>query len=115
MSAPYELAPDYHAHIYFDANSSKKARTLGDRISAAFPEANIGRYHEKNVGPHPRWSCQVAFPLAMFATFVPWLMLNRDGLTIFLHPLTDDDLVDHEQYPIWMGEMLPLNLDMLRA
>ena len=43
MSAPYKLAPDYHAHIYFDADSSKKARALGDRISAAFPEAKIGR------------------------------------------------------------------------
>ena len=115
MSTPNEIAPAYHAHIYFDADSRDRARALGDRISAVFAEAKIGRYHEKNVGPHPRWSCQVAFPLEMFAAFVPWLMLNRDGLTIFLHPLTDDDLGDHEQYPIWMGEMLPLNLDMFRT
>ncbi len=114
MSAPNEIAPAYHAHIYYDATSRDRAWALRERISAAFPEAEIGRFHEKNVGPHPRWSCQVAFTLEMFATLVPWLMLNRDDLTIFLHPLTGNALDEHEQVPIWMGEILPLDLDMFR-
>lgn len=112
MSAAIELAPNYHAHIYFDAGSRERAWALKERISSEFSDAEVGRFHEKNVGPHPRWSCQVKFSLKLFSAFVPWLMLNRDGLTIFLHPLTGDDLADHEQLPIWMGEMLPLNLGM---
>ena len=114
MSAPNEIASAYHAHIYYDAASRDRAWALRERVSAAFPEAEIGRFHEKNVGPHPRWSCQVAFTLEMFATLVPWLMLNRDDLTIFLHPLTGNALDEHEQFPIWMGEILPLDLDMFR-
>ena len=114
MSVTDESAPAYHAHIYFDADSRDRAWALQERISAAFPKAEVGRFHERNVGPHPRWSCQVAFPLRMFAALVPWLMLNRDGLTIFLHPLTGNSLAEHEHLPLWMGEMLPLKLDQFR-
>jgi DOPA 4,5-dioxygenase len=45
---------------------------------------------------------------------LPWLMLNRDGLTILLHPGTGDAYADHTQHAAWMGEVLPLNLDVLR-
>ena len=112
MSAAIEIAPAYHAHIYFDASSRDKAWSLRERISLEFADVEVGRFHEKNVGPHPRWSCQVKFSLELFSAFVPWLMLNRDGLTIFLHPLTDDALADHDQSPLWMGEMLPLDLSL---
>jgi DOPA 4,5-dioxygenase len=94
---------DYHAHIYFDAASREAAWALRERIEAAF-DIQMGRFHEKNVGPHPRWSYQVLFRTDQFADFVPWLMLNRGELTIFLHPNTEDDLADHRDNPIWMGE-----------
>lgn len=53
---------------------------------------------------------QVAFAPSEFARIVPWLMLNRDGLTVFVHPETGDDLADHRDYPLWLGEKLELNL-----
>lgn len=90
------------------------ARALRERVGKVFPGAEVGRFHEKNVGPHPRWSCQIGFGLELFGTLVPWLMLNRDDLTIFLHPVTGDDLAEHKDYPIWMGEILDVNLDMFR-
>jgi aromatic ring-cleaving dioxygenase len=115
MPAANELAPDYHAHIYFDAGSRDRAWGLRERISREFTDAEVGRFHEKNVGPHPRWSCQIKFSRDLFSSFVPWLMLNRDGLTIFLHPNTGDDLADHAQFLLWMGEMLPLDLSIFRG
>jgi DOPA 4,5-dioxygenase len=114
MSKTNEIAPSYHAHIYFDSESRDRAWALKERVGDTFPEAEVGRFHEKNVGPHLRWSCQVGFPLAMFAAIVSWLMLNRDGLTIFLHPEIGDTLAEHEQFPLWMGEILPLKLDQYR-
>jgi aromatic ring-cleaving dioxygenase len=42
---------------------------------------------------------------------VPWLMLNRDGLTVLLHPETGDDLTDHTAHAAWFGAVLPLRLE----
>lgn len=114
MSTLRESAPEYHAHLYYEADSRDRAWALRELIANTFPELKVGHFHEKNVGPHPRWSCQVTFPLESFSAFVPWLMMNRNDITIFLHPLTGDNLPDHQDFPLWMGEMLPLNLDMFK-
>ncbi len=102
---------DYHAHVYFDADSREPAKALREEIEARF-DIEMGRWHEKMVGPHPRWSYQVKFGTDLFAELVPWLMLNRRGLTVFLHPNTSKDLEDHRDWPVWMGETLPLNLSI---
>lgn len=104
----------YHAHVYFDAATRERAWALRERVTSVFPEAQIGRFHERNVGPHPRWSFQIAFAPAAFDRVVPWLMLHREGLTVFLHPETGDQLTDHAERAVWMGELLPLHLDALR-
>ena len=41
-------------------------------------------------------------------------MLNRDGLTILLHPETGDDYRDHTAYAVWFGAVLPLRLEALQ-
>jgi aromatic ring-cleaving dioxygenase len=45
---------------------------------------------------------------------VPWLMLNRDGLTVLLHPETGDDLTDHTAHAAWFGAALPLRVEVFR-
>jgi aromatic ring-cleaving dioxygenase len=105
----------YHAHIYYDPVSSReRAARLRERVAAAFPEATIGRWHDEPVGPHPQSMYQIAFPTGLLATFLPWLMLNRDGLNILLHPGTGDDYADHSSHAVWFGEVLALRLDVLR-
>ena len=105
----------YHAHVYFDARTRDAAWALRERLPAVFPKAEIGRFHERPVGPHPRWSFQIAFGPDDFDQVVPWLMLHRAGLTVFLHPNTGDAYTDHADRAVWMGELLPLNLEMLRG
>jgi DOPA 4,5-dioxygenase len=51
---------------------------------------------------------QVAFGIAEFPRFVPWLMLNRQGLAILIHPNTLNERRDHLVHPLWLGEMLPI-------
>ena len=99
---------DYHAHIYFDAETIDQARALCETARDTF-DVDMGRVHEKPVGPHPCWSCQLAFKPDQFADFVPWLALNRDGLVVFLHPETGDVLKDHTEHAIWMGQMMELD------
>jgi DOPA 4,5-dioxygenase len=73
----------------------------------------MGRVHEKLVGPHPDWSCQLVFPPEKFADVVSWLALNRAGLVMLVHPETGDALRDHTDYAMWMGAVRPLDLSVL--
>ncbi|MEM7069128.1 MAG: DOPA 4,5-dioxygenase family protein [Pseudomonadota bacterium] len=107
------MSQEYHAHVYFDALTIEQARELCLAANENF-ELRMGRVHEKPVGPHPMWSCQMAFAHDVFADLVSWLALNRDGLIIFIHPETGDVIADHTNHAIWMGEVMPLELDALR-
>src|SRR5262245_29571082 len=75
----------YHAHVYYDPASSRdRAQRLRERVAAAFPEATLGRWHDELVGPHLQSMYQIAFPFALLLSFLPWLLLNSDGLTTLL-------------------------------
>jgi aromatic ring-cleaving dioxygenase len=103
----------FHAHIYYDpARSRAQAERLRERVAANFSQAKLGRWHDELVGPHPQSMFQIAFPAAMLGAFVPWLMLNRDGLVVLLHPETGDDLADHTVHAAWFGAILPLRLEV---
>ena len=106
----------YHAHVYYDRASTRdRAARLRDRVAAAFPEATLGRWHDELVGPHLRSMYQIAFPRELLASLLPWLMLNRDGLTSLLHPGTGNDFADHTEHAAWLGDTLPLRLDVLEG
>lgn len=98
----------FHAHVYFDADTLDQARALCEQARDTFG-VEMGRVHEKPVGPHPDWSCQLAFGPEKFADVVPWLALNRNGLTVFVHPETGDALKDHTEHAMWMGAIRPLD------
>jgi aromatic ring-cleaving dioxygenase len=106
----------YHAHVYYDpASTRERAARLREQIAATFAQATLGRWHDELVGPHLRSMYQVAFPCELLASLLPWLMLNRDGLTILLHPGTGNDYADHTEHAAWLGNALPLRLDVLEG
>ena len=102
---------DWHAHVYFDADSREPARRLREAVEERF-EMKMGRWHEKPVGPHPCWSYQIHFQNGVFAELVPWLALNREGLVVFIHPNSGEDLGDHRDRAIWLGAKLDLDLSI---
>ena len=57
---------------------------------------------------------QVAFAADRLARILPWLMLNRRGLVVLVHPETGDAWADHARHAAWLGAVLPLDLDSLR-
>jgi aromatic ring-cleaving dioxygenase len=110
-----EIIQHYHAHVYYDPASSRdRAARLRERVAAAFPGATLGRWHDTPVGPHTQSMYQIAFPPLLLASFLPWLMLNRDGLSILLHPGTGDAYADHIDHAVWLGSVLPLRMNVLR-
>jgi DOPA 4,5-dioxygenase len=102
----------FHAHIYFDTASRNAAARVRERLSAQF-DVQLGRWHDKPIGPHPKAMYQAAFLADQFGKIVPWLMLNREGLDILIHPETGDDVADHMEHSLWLGEKLELNIEFL--
>ena len=98
----------YHAHIYYSGETRERAAQVRERLQSEF-DVRMGRWHDQPVGPHPKAMYQIAFEPHQFATVVPWLMLNRQGLDILVHPETGDDLTDHTHHALWIGEKLMLN------
>ena len=111
--APQNIHKAYHAHVYFDADTVPQARALCEQASERFKVA-MGRVHEKLVGPHPRWSCQLAFAADQFDGLIPWLDEHRGGLDVFVHGLSGDELKDHTDYAYWLGNEWPLDLSMFK-
>ena len=106
------IITSYHAHIYFDGSSRQKARQLSEAGSQAF-RLSVGPLHDKPVGPHLRGSCRLAFNADEFAQVIPWLIVNRRGLTVFAHAMTGDTLKDHTDHVLWLGPSEPIAVSAL--
>jgi DOPA 4,5-dioxygenase len=110
---PVNAHDAYHAHIYFGPDTVDQARALAQEAGMLFKVA-VGRVHERNVGPHPAWSVQLAFSRNEFDRIVPWLDEHRGALDVFVHGVTGDDMTDHTEYAYWLGNEWPLDLSALR-
>jgi aromatic ring-cleaving dioxygenase len=66
----------FYAHIYFDTDRRDAAARVREGL-AQF-EVQLGRWHDKPIGPHPQAMYQVAFLPDQFVKVVPWLMLHRE-------------------------------------
>ena len=102
----------YHAHVCYDA----KTRPIAERLAKAMTDkltVELGGFFDEPIGPHPVANLQIIFATAEFASVVPWLMLNRHGLNVLIHPLTDDSVRDHDTDGAWLGTPVPLKLHVL--
>lgn len=111
IARPQNLHAHYHAHVYFGPETVAQARLLCQQAGEQF-NVRVGRVHEKLVGPHPHWSCQLAFDSAQFEPVIAWLEQNRQGLDVLVHGLTGDDLADHTLRASWLGNPSKLDLAM---
>jgi DOPA 4,5-dioxygenase len=103
----------YHAHIYFDPGTGRdQALALREAIGERF-RVRLGTVWDRPVGPHSRAMFQVAFEPALFASLVPWLMLNAGGLSVLIHPNTRNMRRDHLEDRLWLGAPLDVHGEIL--
>jgi DOPA 4,5-dioxygenase len=103
----------YHAHIYYDSSSKPVAEKLRGVIAEKFA-VRAGDLSDEPRGPHPISQFVAIFETPEFQNIVPWLMLNREGLDVLVHPLTESSYDDHSKNALWLGTPVPMRLDILR-
>ncbi len=111
MTGSPDALHGYHVHIYYNDDTQPVAEKLRDTLARGFP-VQIGR-NMGIAGPHPVPQIQIIFRKEAFQEVVPWLMLNREGLDILVHPLSDDEYEDHTAYALWLGTPVPLKIETL--
>lgn len=105
----------FHCHIYFDNNKDSFSKMLEVRgILMKIEGVHLGKVHGQPIGPHtkPMFSAEI-YNIKLFNELVPTLMLNRQGLDVLVHPITGNELLDHTEHALWLGNKVPLDLDKL--
>ena len=103
----------YHAHVYYDPATRPIAERLRGTIISKFA-VEPGGFSDEPIGPHPISQFSVIFRSDEFQKIVLWLMLNREGLDVLVHPLTESSYDDHSKHALWIGTPVPMKLDILR-
>ncbi len=111
---PENLYQTYHAHIYYDVHTLAMATQLCQTAGPALG-VKVGRIHQKLVGPHPMWSCQLIFNRQQFDNVINWLQTHRGNLSVLVHGVTGDDMADHTHHASWLGAAHTLNLTIFRS
>ena len=110
MPRPASDIKGYHAHIYYDPATKEAAARVREGLSRF--NVVVGRWHDELVGPHLKSMYQIAFDPEEFGKVVPWLMLNREGLDVLVHPATGESKGDHLNRSLWLGQKLELKLSV---
>jgi aromatic ring-cleaving dioxygenase len=111
------LIPKYHAHIYYNAFSIELAEPIREWLLKLQEQHKnimyVGAMHNKPIGPHTQPMFMASFNSELFTLIVSYLMLNHKTLSVLVHPETGDELMDHTEYPLWIGDKIPLDLSKL--
>jgi len=103
----------YHVHLYFERGKETEdtARLIAEEIKSQFADKIDEEFTYKGlVGPHDGPNIALHFNKAGFADIVPWVQLNSKGLSVLIHPVTDDERKDHLEDSMWIGKARGFNM-----
>lgn len=105
----------YHAHIYFDNASRTTAERVRNNIIQDIPQLTYrGQLIPISVGPHPKPMFELHIPGDCINFAMASIDALREGLSVLIHPVQDNEYVAHTIQARWLGEVLPLKLDALQ-
>ena len=112
---PKYLVREFHAHIYYQAETRASAQTLREKISElAKGRLSLSTLSDGPRGPHVVSMFGVVIPCDDLSEVLGFLMLNHGGHSVLIHPETDHSVLDHTFHALWLGQPQPLDLSCLR-
>jgi aromatic ring-cleaving dioxygenase len=112
---PQNFPHHFDAHIYFTHDQQKEIEELREYLVSFYTgkDVFVGNVINREVGPHPLPMLECNFSRAMFTDVVLFLMGNRKQFNVLIHPISGDDIYDHSQGAMWLGESLALKMERL--
>ena len=105
----------YHAHIYFNLDEMALATQVRENILKELPQLTYkGQLIPIPIGPHPKPMFEIHIPAANINYAMASIDAVRQGLSVLIHPVQHDEMAAHTVDARWLGEKLPLNLDILK-
>jgi aromatic ring-cleaving dioxygenase len=120
--ARFELLPpkqwpkpfdQFHAHIYFNEQSQAQAEVFHHKMQENKEYTAVSPLRFELRGPHPHWMFTVNFASENFMPMIEFMQKHRDGLSILIHPLSGNEVLDHTDYAMFLGQKENLNLAVL--
>jgi aromatic ring-cleaving dioxygenase len=106
----------YHAHIYFETEQSALAAKVRENIIRDTPQLTYrGQLIHITVGPHPKPMFELHIPSDSINYVMASVDALREGLSVLIHPVHDDEYLAHTVEAKWLGSALPLKLDVLKS
>ena len=102
----------FHAHIYFNPKSQVKAEAFHQKMQQSQLQDGTSPLRFELRGPHPHWMFTVTFTSENFMAMIEFMQKHRDGLSILIHPLSGNELLDHTDYAMFLGQKENLNLSI---
>jgi aromatic ring-cleaving dioxygenase len=104
----------YHAHIYFETHQSELAAKVRDSIIHDIPQLTYrGQLIPMSIGPHPKPMFELHIPSDCINYAIASIETLREGLSVLIHPVHENDYLAHTQEAKWLGSALPLKLEVL--
>lgn len=111
---PKENPHDWDAHIYFEENQIDIITELKEKIINKFDEKRVfvGNIFPYPIGPHTLPMLEINFGENDFQEVVLFLVKHRSKLNILVHSISESDYLDHTEGAIWLGQTVPLKLEL---
>lgn len=104
----------YHGHIYFSPDEIELAAQVRKNLIRAIPQLTyVGRLIPEPIGPHSQPMFEIHIPAAEIDIITPIIDEMRQGLSVLIHPVQNNELKAHTAYAKWLGQELPLDLKVL--
>ncbi|KAI9294566.1 hypothetical protein K502DRAFT_304808 [Neoconidiobolus thromboides FSU 785] len=95
-----------------DSSQLEKAQILRDTMIRQYPDIIAYQIEEEPEGtPHPAKYFKVhVFTPKQFSQVIPWLTVNRNGLSCLINPVTVNKLKDNLDNVMWLGKKLEMRV-----
>lgn len=107
----------FDIHLYFTKDTYESALKVRENMSKAFPKMTFYDPVPYPIGPHPLPMWEAHFSNIIndgtdeeLGRILIWLIQNRNGHSVIIHPNTQDMRRDHSTDAIWIGTQLTMNM-----